>query len=393
MAVGLQAQALERSSEPSMSIARRMVIDVPGLAALLHALGGGGREVIGPTVRDGVIVYDTIASIDDLPRGVEDDQDCGRYRLGRRADDAFFAHVVGPHSWKRYLHPPAVTLFRSRRGPDGLTFSGDDEPVPSRAFFGVRPCELAAIAVQDRVLLGGGHVDTVYAARRERCLLVAVSCTRPGGTCFCASLGTGPAARAGFDLALTEMLDPVHRFLVEVGTERGEAVMRTVPHRPPDAQDLAQAEELATSAAQAMGRGLEMNGLKELLYARSEDARWEEIGRRCLACANCTLVCPTCFCTTVEDVTDLAGGAERRRRWDSCFTLDFSYVHGGSVRTSPGARYRQWITHKLASWQDQFGTPGCVGCGRCITWCPVGIDITAEARALRAGEAPKEVTP
>jgi formate hydrogenlyase subunit 6/NADH:ubiquinone oxidoreductase subunit I len=375
-----------------MRVSTRLVIDVPGLAALLEALRDGGREVVGPTVRDGVVVYDTIASIDDLPRGLEDHQDCGRYRLNSRADAAFFAHAVGPHSWKRYLHPPVVTLFRARRGPDGLAFAGDDEPPPCRAFVGVRACDLAAIALQDRVLLGGRHADAVYAARRERCLLVAVNCTRPGGTCFCASLGTGPAVRAGFDLALTEMPDPVHRFLVDVGSERGEALMCEVPHRPAEVHDLAQAQELQASAAGQMGRRLETQRLKELLYERCEDPRWEEVGHRCLACANCTLVCPTCFCTTVEDLTDLAGGAERRRRWDSCFTLDFSYVHGGSVRTSSGARYRQWLTHKLASWQDQFGTLGCVGCGRCITWCPVGIDITAEARALRAGEAPKGVS-
>jgi Fe-S oxidoreductase len=98
------------------------------------------------------------------------------------------------------------------------------------------------------------------------------------------------------------------------------------------------------------------------------------------------MVCPTCFCTTVEDVSDVTGDhAERWRRWDSCFTLGFSYIHGGSIRNSGKARYRQWMTHKLASWIDQFGTSGCVGCGRCITWCPVGIDITEEARAIRDG--------
>ena len=125
--------------------------------------------------------------------------------------------------------------------------------------------------------------------------------------------------------------------------------------------------------------------IKELLYRNLEHPRWEDVARRCLSCTNCTLVCPTCFCTTVEDATDLSGGhAERRRRWDSCFSMDFSYIHGGYIRPSVKARYRQWMTHKLATWIDQFGTSGCVGCGRCITWCPVGIDITAEVKAIRA---------
>jgi ferredoxin len=96
------------------------------------------------------------------------------------------------------------------------------------------------------------------------------------------------------------------------------------------------------------------------------------------------MACPTCFCTTVDDVTDLTGSqAVRSRRWDSCFSMDFSYIHGGSVRSSGASRYRQWLTHKLASWQDQFGASGCVGCGRCITWCPVGIDLTEEVEAIR----------
>ncbi|MBF0393567.1 MAG: 4Fe-4S dicluster domain-containing protein, partial [Alphaproteobacteria bacterium] len=118
-----------------------------------------------------------------------------------------------------------------------------------------------------------------------------------------------------------------------------------------------------------------------------EHPRWDEVAKRCLTCGNCTMVCPTCFCTTVDDVTDLGGTrTERVRSWDSCFTLDFSYIHGGSVRNEGSSRYRQWITHKLSSWHDQFGSSGCVGCGRCITWCPVGIDITEEVGAIRASE-------
>jgi formate hydrogenlyase subunit 6/NADH:ubiquinone oxidoreductase subunit I len=131
-------------------------------------------------------------------------------------------------------------------------------------------------------------------------------------------------------------------------------------------------------------RHLDTAGLRDLLYENFEHPRWDNVAARCLSCANCTMVCPTCFCTTVEDVSDISGNhAERWRRWDSCFTQSFSYIHGGSVRTSAKSRYRQWMTHKLASWTDQFGTSGCVGCGRCITWCPVGIDITEEVRAIR----------
>ena len=136
-----------------------------------------------------------------------------------------------------------------------------------------------------------------------------------------------------------------------------------------------------------MGRELDIDDIKGLLYRNYDHPRWDEVAERCLTCGNCTMVCPTCFCTTVEDVTDLDGDhVERHQQWDSCFTVDYSHIHGGAVRGSSRSRYRQWMTHKLATWWDQFDSSGCVGCGRCITWCPVGIDLTEEARAIRESE-------
>jgi ferredoxin len=197
-------------------------------------------------------------------------------------------------------------------------------------------------------------------------------------------MGTGPRAGHGFDLALTELLRDSHEFLVEVGSARGGEILSRIPCRAASADDLAAAEAVVARTASRMGRTLDTNGIKELLQDNPEHPRWNEVAQRCLSCANCTMVCPTCFCTTVEDHSDLSNQvAVRERRWDSCFTLDFSYIHGGSVRTQTRSRYRQWMTHKLANWIDQFGMSGCVGCGRCITWCPVGIDITAEAAAIR----------
>jgi len=356
--------------------------DFPSLFEVLRARG---YELIGPTVRDGAIVYDEIEEVADLPIGYGDEQAPGHYRLKRRGDQALFGYVVGPHAWKKYLFPPEVRLWSAKRTGAAFEIETTPEAVPARAFIGVRPCELAAIAIQDQVFLGEAHVDPIYQARREKIAIIAVNCGAPAATCFCTSMETGPRAEKGYDLALTEVVEPDrHFFLVETGSDLGRLLLAELPVRPADADDRDAAATVTENARRQIHRSLDRDGLQELLYANQENPRWEQIADRCLTCANCTMACPTCFCSTVEDTTDLTGEhAERWRRWDSCFTIEFSHIAGGSVRRSTRARYRQWLTHKLAGWVDQFGRSGCVGCGRCITWCPVGIDLTEEVDQIR----------
>ena len=377
-----------------MQLINRNAIDI-----LFEALKRRGFRLVGPTVRDGAIVYDELTAAADsgsgeaenpasrnLPIGWTDEQDGGTYRLKKRADEALFGYVVGPHSWKKFLHPPVVRLWSAKRNGNGFRMIKSNEEPPKFAFIGVRSCELHAIAIQDKVFMGGQYVDPSYASRREGAFIVAVNCGQAGGTCFCVSMKTGPKATTGFDLALSEIINGrEHNFVVEVGSEKGAELMKEVPHRPAEPSELEIAGQVVQNAAQQMGREMDTTNIKELLYKNLDHSRWENVASRCLTCANCTMVCPTCFCSTVEDTTDLTGNhVERWRKWDSCFTMDFSYVHGGSLRSSTMSRYRQWMTHKLATWIDQFGTSGCVGCGRCITWCPVGIDITEEVRAIRS---------
>jgi len=376
-----------------VSQSEQAVLAASELEKLFAALVHKGYAVIGPTVRDGAIVYDHLDSVKDLPAGWTDEQAPGHYRLKRREDDALFGYVVGPQSWKKYLHPAEVRLWSAER--QGATFrilNLEVKPPAPQAFLGVRACELAAIAVHDRVLLDDKYRDPIYEGHRSGAFLIAMQCTQSAPTCFCASMGTGPGVANGadhpVDLVLTELLGPNgHRFLVKAGSARGTEILAELQTTPAVGADLQQAEAGVKGAASQQVRSIDTNGIKELLYQNFEHPRWDNVAARCLTCANCTMVCPTCFCVTVEDVSDVTGEhAERWRRWDSCFTQSFSYIHGGSIRTSTNARYRQWMTHKLASWIDQFGSSGCVGCGRCITWCPVGIDITEEVRALREGE-------
>jgi formate hydrogenlyase subunit 6/NADH:ubiquinone oxidoreductase subunit I len=380
--------------EPVVEIEQQVTFNQEQLQTLFTLLQKRGCQLVGPTIRDGAIAYDELNSTADLPVGWTDDQDAGHYRLVRRQDAAYFGYVVGPHSWKKFLYPPVLSLWKANRHKGEMVIASETSVTPKYALIGVRSCELHAIAILDKIFLQGEYTDPVYKARREKAFIVAVNCVTTGGTCFCVSMRTGPKATSGFDLALTEVIDGQrHYFVAESGSRQGAEVLAEITKQQATSEEQDAAKDLLEKAAKKMGRQLDTTGIYELLYRNVECARWDDVASRCLTCTNCTMVCPTCFCMTVVDTTDFTGQhAERTRHWDSCFTLDFSYIHGGNIRTSPKSRYRQWMTHKLAAWQDQFGTSGCVGCGRCITWCPAGIDITEEARAIRAGDKRDKAT-
>jgi sulfhydrogenase subunit beta (sulfur reductase) len=371
-----------------------LLMDAAALDPLCAALQHAGYRVIGPTVRDGAIVLGELASAGDLPFGWGVSLEPGGYRIRRRDDTAAFGHSAGPQSWKQFLHPPREKMWSARRTAGGFEVEPTGSPAPRLAFLGVRPCDLSAIKIQDQVLGRGQHAGSAYAARRSGVFIVTVNCTEPGETCFCASMGTGPQAGPGYDLALTEMTgEDGHQFLVEVGSPAGADMLTGVPTRPAGEAAARRAHSAVAAASGRMGRSMPAGILHDLMAASGDAARWDDVAARCLTCGNCTMACPTCFCTTVEDTTDLSGDhAERWQLWDSCFDLDFSSLHGGPVRSSPRSRYRQWLTHKLGTWHDQFGSSGCVGCGRCIVWCPVGIDLTEEVAALQA-EAAQGSTP
>jgi ferredoxin len=382
---------------------RGSTVPLAGIAQLVKELRRRGYRVIAPVARDGALVLDEIHDAAELPRGIGVETGPGHYRLVEREDGALFANSVGPMPWKRFLHPSHEKLLDVERGPqDELEFTvPDTDDEPPLAFVGVRPCDLRALAVLDRVFGADGarsgySADSGYAVRRSRAFIVAVECTTPAATCFCAGVrtrqgagsgpGVDPPGSAAYDLALTEIISGHggHRFLARSGSCLGAEVLKAVTRTPADERTAAAARHAVERAAASMGRTLPSVDLRALMAASVDAKHWNDVAERCLACGNCTLVCPTCFCTTTEDVTDLAGDhAERWTRWGSCFDLDFSYVHGGEVRSSVRSRYRQWLTHKFGTWQDQFGTDGCVGCGRCIAWCPAGIDLTEELAALQ----------
>jgi sulfhydrogenase subunit beta (sulfur reductase) len=356
-------------------------IEKKELERLILALRAAGYQVIGPRVEQEVVVYAELETAQQLPRGWSDAQEPAKYRLRQEGHGKYFAYNLGPHSWKQFLFPPKVTVATADRTADGWRLETPSPPTPRFAFLGVRACELRALAIQDRVFLEGPSIDPIYRQRRESALIIAVNCTQAASTCFCNSMDSGPRCSTGFDLGLTEIASG---FIVEVGTEAGAASLSSLNHRPAFATELASAESERRQAVDQLRKPFDSEGLRDLLLSNLEHPRWDAVAERCLSCTNCTMVCPTCFCSTVSEITDLEGmHVERERQWDSCFNLDFSYLASGIVRNDRRSRYRQWLTHKLASWHDQFDTSGCVGCGRCITWCPVGIDLTEEVAAIR----------
>jgi ferredoxin len=412
---------------------------------LIRLLLQDGFEVVGPRLEQQAIVYGPVHSANDLPIGWTDRQSPGSYRLEKRQDDAYFGFAVGPHSWKKYLFPPTLRLWDARRTAGGFEVHEAIPDPPRRALLGVRACELHAIAIQDRVFLNRTAAspsenepdprnslrtaseisDPHYAQARERLFLIAVECEHPGGTCFCASMGTGPeisgeqqatgdqgkrraldnsspsvrrslpvaphgerTAADFFDLVLTELDEA---FVVRAGSVAGRELSNRLGLTVASVEQTNEGRRRVAAAAAAMGRSVDVTDIRNLLHRNQEHPRWGIVADRCLSCTNCTLVCPTCFCSSVEDVTDLSlESAVRVRRWDSCFNPEFAAVHGGNFRPSIRGRYRQWLTHKFASWFDQFDVSGCVGCGRCITWCPVGIDVTEEIAAIRTTDGQRE---
>ncbi len=333
-----------------------------------------GFQTLGPTVRDHAIVYDEIDSCGELPIGVTDTQSPGTYRLEQRQDNAFFGYTVSPFSWKQFLDPPRQKLFSIQR--EGMVVEEHLDEEKPMALIGVKACELAAIKIQDRIFLEGAYVNPVYKKHRDACLIVGVHCYEAGKSCFCASMGSGPTFQEGCDLLLTEFVEKGY-FSVEATSEKGRGFIQHLDLERAAAGIEEKIREQLEQTTQQISRKMDPESARKILKQNPESPAWDKVADQCLSCANCTLACPTCFCSTVEDTVDLTGDhAERWKSWDSCFTLKFSYVNGGAVRQTTKSRYRQWLTHKLSSWYEQFGTSGCVGCGRCITWCPVGIDFT-----------------
>ena len=345
----------------------------PEIGKLVDLLIEEGYTVVAPVLKEGVILFEEVDSFSQVARGVEEDQEKGHYRA--KNSEGWFGYVHGPNSLKHFLHPPKTEILKLR--PD----LSQEVPLERKryAFFGIRGCDLGCLRILDKVFLGEFR-DPHYAGLREGIFTVALNCTKPSRTCFCASMGTGPFVREGADLIVTELKEG---FLLRGKTRKGEELLEKLGGREPKPEEYEEERKIEKRALSAMTRRVDTQDLPSRLLGRLESEVWEEVAKRCLACGSCTMVCPTCFCyEVVDDITLDGSGSVRLRRWDVCFREEFSAIHGVPLRKSIASRYRQWLLHKFSYWVGQFGEFGCVGCGRCITWCLVGIDVTEEVERL-----------
>lgn len=358
-------------------------LPVSGLEQLITVLRDDGYQTLAPVEQDGAVLWAEVSSLAELPKGRREEQQPGSYRLSDLETD-YFSINHGHQSLKSLTFKAKQSLVRFTRDEDGIHFEASAPQAEQIAVIGARACDVAALQVQRKVFETADYPDPYFKKNREHLLVVAVNCTQAQATCFCASMNTGPQVKDGFDLALTEITDG---FLLACGSLAGE---RLIQQLRPELADHGQQQQAARSiqaCADAQSRSLSEGPLTDLLTTHRDHPHWQDVADRCLSCGNCTMVCPTCFCHTIEEVPDLSGdNSERFRLWDSCFNPEHGYIHGKNMRPTTRERYRMWMTHKLTTWHDQFGSSGCVGCGRCITWCPVGIDITKEVAVLMRPE-------
>ncbi len=345
------------------------------------------HRVIGPKIENGVIVLREI-DYEDIPAGISDIQKPSFYRISPERKDDIFSFSNGPDSFKRFLQPPLREVFKFKKSKKSISITPtltDDKPI---AFFGIRACDLSAIKLYDKIFMEGIQRDEFYYFLRKDLIIIALNCLYPSDNCFCSSMGTGPEVKFGFDISITELRDS---FCLDINTESGKRLLEEISSEEIDSKDFEEKTTRINNCKESIKKSVPFNDLQKIIYRNFENPRWSDIARRDLECGNCTQVCPTCFCNSSYDYIHINGISKksgeisgvRMRIWDSCFSRNFARVHGGNFRPSRRARFRHWMSHKMAYTFEQFATTGCVGCGRCITWCPAGIDITEEIDSLR----------
>lgn len=317
----------------------------------------------------------------------------------KKGDLFLFDHVesakdiaLGPgntmNSAKDVLFPQTERLFAYRHGEAGVEIEGPPAEKKSLVLFGVRPCDARGLVLLDKVF-GEPPQDNYYGEKRARTVIISMACGRPDPKCFCLAIGGGPCSAEGSDLLFLDLGD---QYLVKAGSSKGIDLLKYKVFKKANKEVLARAGIVEKEAEESMNQaGMGRIGIGEALEKRLEtlfnDPIWDDITESCLGCGICTYLCPTCHCFDILDETGQSAG-ERIRIWDSCqFPLFTHQASGVNPRPSVKERFRQRIMHKLCYLPQNGNLPGCVGCGRCVTECPVNLDIREVIQKISAREA------
>lgn len=286
----------------------------------------------------------------------------------------------GPHNTrippKSLFLPQSEVLFQYKNGSFLPVLSTND----LRIIFGIRPCDAHAVTLLDSIFDQQEYIDPFWKSRRDRTILVGLGCHQPCNTCFCSSVGSGPFDPKGLDILMTDLGDV---YTLEVLSDKGSTLLNGQMTLSEENQERMVAFQ--KKAEEGMPKVFETSGIREKLYHIFESGYWQKVSQSCLGCGVCTFLCPTCFCFDIVDETQRD---ERVRNWDTCmFRIYSQEASGHNPHPSRSERTRQRLMHKFAYWLDHINQIGCVGCGRCVQYCPVGLDIREMIRQAQAWEA------
>jgi sulfhydrogenase subunit beta (sulfur reductase) len=283
---------------------------------------------------------------------------------------------------KSVFFPQREALFRYRAEKGKAEVKVPTDAGKGRVLlFGIRPCDARGLLLLDKVF-GGGCGDPYYTDKRNGTVVVSLGCADPNPSCFCLSMGGGPCSAEGSDVLLLDLGD---RYLAEAVSEKGVALLEDKAFEESDGKSLSLAEKAKKQAEASMQPVAKKEKLEQELERLFSDPVWKDLAESCLSCGICTYLCPTCHCF---DLCDEAAGqaGERIRVWDSCqFPLFTQQASGFNPRPTVKERFRQRIMHKLSYLPKSQSMTGCVGCGRCVTECPVNLDIREVIVSLSEG--------
>ena len=326
-----------------------------------------------PFLQSLMVEYDLFAPVQ-LAEGV------AVFKKIDRPDEVDFSSSNTQKPAKEVFFPQSETMFRYEKTGKQHQVTSTEEVERKRVILGARPCDIQAVSLIDQVFSGKEYTDVYYVNKRKATTIIGMACDHPLSTCFCSSMKGGPFHREGSDLFL---IDLGEAFLVELLTEKGKTFQKNKFLKEALAKDINSAKEVEEKATPKTDGSLPVAGIEKRLDQMLESPFWERVQEKCIGCRICTYLCPTCHCFDIVDEA-LTNKGQRVRNWDSCLSSLYSQeTSGHNPRPTNRERTRQRIMHKFNYFPKNFDQIACVGCGRCIIYCPVNFDIRQTIKEIQ----------